>query len=64
MNQMNVQQAADLTVEIDSTTFDAGAKKCTLTHLKHLAFQTKAVGMYQPSNPDTVTNFDFFHGSP
>ena len=63
-NEVNIQKTADLAVEIDATPFDAGPKKGALAHVQNLAFQTKTVRMYQTSNPDTVTNLDFSHGSP
>jgi len=58
---VNVKNTADFTVEVDFTTLDAWSKQGTLAYFENCSGQSKAVGVKQASDTDSITNIEFKH---
>jgi len=58
---VNVKNPADLAVEVDFTALDTGAKQCTTACFENCSRQSKAVGMKETSNADSITNIELKH---
>jgi hypothetical protein len=60
---MNIQQPADLAMEIHFASLDTWTEQRALTDLQHSSSQTEAIGMREASNTDAVADFHLCHGS-
>jgi hypothetical protein len=58
---MQAQQAADLAVEVHFASLDAGSKERTLAYFENFSGQAEAIGLDQPPNTDTISNFNLCH---
>src|SRR2546426_10072229 len=60
-SQVQSQEPAYFSVEIDLASLDARSKKCGLPYFENLSRQAEAIGMDEPSNADTVSYFQLSH---
>ncbi len=61
--QVEAQQPSDLAVEVHFTSLDTGSKKRALAYFENFSGQTEAIGLDEPANTDTVSDFNLCHGT-
>jgi hypothetical protein len=62
VNQMNVQQAANLPVEVHLASLDAWSKESARVHIENPSPQSPTIRLNETSNVNAVTDFHLCHG--
>src|SRR5262245_38910043 len=63
-DKMQIQYAANFSIEVHFASLNAASEECTRIDLKNSTCHSKTVRMDQTSNPDSVADFHSCHGSP
>jgi len=58
---MQIQDAADLAIEVHFASLDAASEKCAWRYLENFTGHSKTIGMNQTSNTDAVADLHFLH---
>jgi hypothetical protein len=63
MNQMNIQQAPHLPVEVNLASLEAPSKERTRPNIENRSGLTQTIRLDEPADIYTVTDFHFRHDS-
>src|SRR5262249_20227416 len=63
MNQVDIQETAYLSIEVNPATLDAASEQCTLTYRENSPCQSQTVRMDEAPNAHAVAYFDLCHDS-
>ena len=63
MNQMDVQQAADLSIEVHLAALNARSEQRAWVDVENPSGQSKTIRMQEPPNTDIITNLHLCHSS-
>ena len=55
--EMKAQQPSDLAVEVHFASLDTGSKEGTLAYFENSSGKAEAIGLYEPPNTHTVSDF-------
>jgi hypothetical protein len=63
MNQVDIQEASNLPIEINSAPLNASLEQRTLAHSQDRSGQSQTIRMDEPSNIDAVADVHLCHDS-
>ena len=58
---MEAKQPSNFAVEVHFASLDPGPKKRALADFENFSGQAEAIGLDQPPNTDTISNFNLRH---
>jgi hypothetical protein len=64
MDQVDVQEASDLSIEINPAALDTSPEQRTLAHGENRSGQSQTIRMDEAPNADAVADFHLCHDSP